>query len=96
MIARRILALVALVALAACSFQNKYEKEAQKITEAVVKNDLTPVQGDIADRIKITRVQVAEWSDQLASEGKLESVKETTAACPPGMHCFDVKFEKHD
>jgi hypothetical protein len=92
--ARRLAAAAALAALAACSFQNKYEKEAQSITEAVVANNLAPVQNDIAPRVKITRVQVAAMSDELSAQGKLLSLKETTTNCPPGMHCFDVKFEK--
>jgi hypothetical protein len=91
---RKLAAAAALVALAACSFQNKYEKEAQNITEAVVNNNLQPVQSDIAPRITITRVQVAAMSDELASAGKLVSLKETTTNCPPDTHCFDVKFQK--
>jgi uncharacterized lipoprotein len=80
--------------LAGCSFQNKYEREADKITRAVMANDLAPVQNDIAPGVNLSRVQVAEWSDELSAQGKLESVKETTP-CAPGFHCFDVKFEKH-
>jgi hypothetical protein len=95
-IARRLIVVAAAAALAACSFQNKYEKEAQNITQAVVNNNLQPVQGDVADGIKITRVQVAAWSDELSAQGKLVSVKEVTENCPAGTHCFDVKFEKHD
>jgi hypothetical protein len=91
---RTLAALAAIVVLAGCSFQNKYEKEAQKITEAVMNNNLQPVHDDIADRIKITRVQVAAMSDELGEAGKLVSLKETTTNCPPGTHCFDVKFEK--
>lgn len=91
---RRLAALAAVAALAACSFQNKYEKEAQSITEAVMSNNLQPVRGDIADSVKITRVQVAAMSDELGEAGKLVSLKETTTNCPPGTHCFDVKFEK--
>jgi hypothetical protein len=91
------IALIAIaLALGACSFQNKYESEAQKITEAVMANNLAPVQGDIAPSVKITRVQVAEMSDELAEQGKLVSLKETTTGCPSGVHCFNVKFEKHD
>ena len=37
MTARKLVAVAALAALAACSFQNKYEKEAQSITEAEAK-----------------------------------------------------------
>jgi hypothetical protein len=92
--ARKLVAVAALAALAACSFQNKYEKEAQSITEAVVNNNMQPVQSDIAPRVKITRVQVAAMSDELGEAGKLLSLKETTTNCPPGMHCFDVKFDK--
>ena len=57
-------------------------------------NDLRPVQDDIAKGVTITRVQVAQWSDELNAQGKLLSVKETTANCSPGWHCFDTKFQK--
>jgi hypothetical protein len=82
-------------ALAGCSFQNKDEREADKITRAVIDNDLRPVQGDISSQIAIPRVKVAQWSDELGAQGKLLSLKETTAGCEAGWHCFDVKFEKH-
>lgn len=83
----------AAVLLAGCSFENKYEAEADKITRAVMNNNLTPVQSDIAKGTNISRIKVAEWSDELSAQGKLESVKETQP-CDPGFHCFDVKFEK--
>lgn len=83
------------IALFGCSFQNKNEREADKITRAVIANDLAPVKGDIAPGVTIPRVKVAEWSDELSAQGKLVSIKETTAGCSPGWHCFDVKFEKH-
>jgi hypothetical protein len=86
---------LALAALTACSFQNKYEREADRITRAVMDNNLTPVQGDLAPNVKLTRVQVAAWSDELDAQGKLLSLKETTTNCSSGYHCFDVKFEKH-
>lgn len=82
-----------LLVLSACSFQNKNEREADKITRAVMANDLAPVQNDIAKGITIPRVRVAEWSDELNAQGKLLSIKETPS-CSPGWHCFDVKFEK--
>jgi hypothetical protein len=80
---------------AACSFQNRNEREAEKITNAVIANDLRPVQNDIGKGIAITRVQVAEWSDELNAQGKLLAVKETTTDCAAGWHCFVVKFQKH-
>jgi hypothetical protein len=79
--------------LAGCSFENKYEREADKITRAVMNNDLAPVKNDIAPGVNISRVQIAEYSDELNAQGKLESIKETTP-CEPGFHCFVVKFAK--
>jgi hypothetical protein len=85
----------AIALLAACSFQNGNEREADRITRAVIANDLAPVENDIAKGVTITRVKVAQWSDELSAQGKLISLKETTAGCEPGWHCFEVKFEKH-
>jgi hypothetical protein len=91
----RIAALVcATVLLAACSFENKYEREADKITRAVMSNDLAPVKNDITPGLNISRVQIAEWSDELSAQGKLESIKEDDTGCTPGFHCFNVKFAK--
>ncbi len=84
-----------LLVLVCCSFQNANERQADRVTRAVMNNDLRPVQNDIANGITITRVKIAEWSDELNAQGKLVSVKETSANCAAGWHCFDVKFEKH-
>ena len=93
----RCIVLAALAAvLVACSFQNQYEREAAAITQAMAANDLRPVRNDIAPNVKITRVMVARAADELSAQGKLVSVKETTAGCAAGVHCFDVKFEKSD
>jgi hypothetical protein len=89
------LAVVTIISLAACSFENRDEREADRMTHAVINNDLRPVEDDIAPGINITRVKVAEWSDELNEQGKLLSVKETTTGCTAGWHCFDVKFEKN-
>ncbi len=94
-LARALLTAAALAALAGC-FQNRNERAADRITRAVVDNDLRPVQNDIAKGITITRVKVAQWSDELNAQGKLLSVKETAAGCEPGWHCFNVRFQKHD
>jgi hypothetical protein len=81
--------------LSGCSFQNRYEREAESITRAVMANNLAPVENDIAPGINVTRVQVAAWADELDDQGKLLSLKEVTP-CAPGFHCFDVKFQKHE
>ena len=82
-----------LIASTACSFQNAYEKKAQKVTEALIADDMTPVKDEIPPGA-LTRVQVAEYSAELSGYGKLKSVKEDPAGCPASMHCFDVQFEK--
>lgn len=84
------------VVLVGCSFQNRYEREAEKLTRAAMSNDFGPVQDDLAKGTHITRVQIAEWSDELSEQGALRSVKETTDGCSSGEHCFKVKFDKHD
>ena len=94
MILRFLIVAAGIAVLAGCSFQNQDERQADRITQAVIKNDLKPVESDIAKGITITRVKVAEWSDELNAQGKLLSVKETTVNCSPGWHCFDVKFAK--
>jgi hypothetical protein len=93
---RLVLVAAAVACLAGCSLQNQNEREADRITQAVINNDLKPVGNDIAKGLSITRVKVAQWSDQLGAQGKLLSVKETAVNCKPGWHCFDVKFQKHD
>lgn len=82
--------------LAGCSFQNRYEREADKITRAVIADDMRPVIGDFAPSIRgeITRVRVAELSDEFAAQGKYEGLKEDDRNCRPGYHCFDVRFAK--
>lgn len=90
----KILLVVALALCAGC-FQNHNEREADRITRAVIDNNLKPVESDVAKGISITRVKVAQWSDELNAQGKLISVKETTEGCAPGWHCFNVKFQKH-
>jgi outer membrane murein-binding lipoprotein Lpp len=83
------------IALSGCSFENKYEKEADRITKAVMANDLAPVKDDISPQLHITRVQIAAASDELNEQGKLESVKEVTPCPEPaGTHCLLVKFQK--
>jgi hypothetical protein len=91
---RALIAVACVASMAACSFENKNEREADRITHAVINNDLRPVQDDIAKGITIPRIKVAEWSDELNQQGKLLSIKETADGCQPGWHCFNVKFQK--
>jgi len=94
---RRLTAVALLaVALSACSFQNKNEREADKITKAVMANDVRPVMDDFDPAIKssITRVRVAQLADELADQGKYKGLKENDQGCRTGYVCFDVDFEK--
>lgn len=83
-------------ALAGCSGQNRNEREADKITQAVLHNDMSPVMGDFDPAIKgeITRVRVAELSDELHDQGAYKGLKQTTVWCKTGYVCFDVSFAK--
>ena len=82
----RTLAVFAAATLAACSFQNKYERETGDITRAVMSNDLRPVSGDIAPGVNIPRVKVAEWSDELnAQVNSSRSKRRRTNARPVGI-----------
>lgn len=81
--------------LASCA-GNPNQAEADKITRAVVNNDMSPVSGDLAPSVKgeITRVRIAELSDQLNADGPYQGLKEDTTWCKAGFHCFDVQFAK--
>ena len=87
-------ALTALV-LAGCSFQNRNEREADRITArwspTILGRSRRHRQRSLdhasTDRAVVGRAQRA---------GQALSVKETPANCDPGWHCFDVKFQKHD
>jgi uncharacterized lipoprotein len=50
-ILRFLIVAAAIAGLAGCSFQNQDERQADRITQAVIKNDLKPVESDIAKGI---------------------------------------------
>ncbi len=94
---KKYLALVlAALSVAGCSGQNRNEREADKITRAVISNNMEPVMGDLDPAIKgqITRVRVAELSDELNQQGAYQGLKQTAAPwCNSTVYvCFDVKF----
>lgn len=91
-------AALVLLSIVACASQNRYEREADKITRAVIANDMTPVMGELDPAIKgeVTRVRVAELSDELNAQGAYQGLKQSTASwCDTTRYtCFDVKFAK--
>ncbi len=90
--------LLTALSLSACGGQNREEREADKITRAMIDNNMAPVMGDLDPSVKgeITRIRVAEISDELNAQGAYKGLKQTTATwCnKPGYECFDVTFEK--
>jgi hypothetical protein len=86
----------ALILLAACSGQNGHERLADALTRAVVANDLSPVMNRLDPRIEgvLTRVRVAELSDELNAEGAYQGIRQTSAWwCPKDALCFDAQFQ---
>jgi len=90
--------IVATLLLGGCSTKNRYEREADKITQAVIANNMAPVAGDFDSqaRAMITRVAVARLSDELNSQGQYQSIHEVQVQNePPNTHTLAAKFEKH-
>jgi len=94
---KRILALLGICVLfvPGCS-GNRNEREADRITLAVIANDMRPVIGDFDPAIKgqLTRIRVAELSDELNDQGVYKGLKQDQDWCRPGYLCFDVAFQK--
>lgn len=98
---KHLLALVTLAVLVTgCSFKNNAEKEADKITKAVIANNMDPVMKDFDSqlRAKITPIAVAQYSTELRQQGGYKGIKEVPAGAnaTPGEHDFIATFEKHN
>ena len=95
-----LLATALAVLITGCSFANKQEKEADKITNAVIANNMDPVMKDFDSqlRAKITPIAVAQYSTELREQGKYKGIKEVPvgAQAIPGEHDFIATFEKHN
>lgn len=84
---------LAAASLTACA-GNRNQAEADKITRAVINNNMSPVMGDLDPAIKgeVTRVRVAELSDELNAQGAYKGLKQDDSWCRTGYVCFDVDF----
>ena len=92
---KRCLSLLLLLSLAACA--NGNERLADSITQAVIANDLTPVLGKFDPRVEgvLTRIRVAQFSDELSAQGAYEGLHQSKESwCPQDALCFDVQFAK--
>jgi len=78
--------------------ENKNESEATRITQAIVNNNMQPVERDfnaLARTQLENRGKVGRLSDDLNALGKLKSVKEDTPKdSRPLYHHFSATFEK--
>ena len=91
-----IVVLIAIIARAFAGHENKYEKIARGVTQALQSNDLAAVQKyqNAETATEVNRARVGHAADLLGPLGKLKSVKETT---PQGgasrVHDFDLAFQ---
>jgi hypothetical protein len=94
----RIGLLMGTLALAACAGENHNEQLADRVTMAIVANDMRPVEPDfnaLARPGLENRAKVGRLSDDLNALGKFKRTHETTPKdAPPLRHTFDADFEK--
>ena len=86
------------ILLGGCSTKNRYEREADKITNAVIADNMGPVFNDFDSSAQptIRRVAVARLADELNGQGKFLGVQEVQVQNEgPTTHTFNAKFEKH-
>lgn len=91
-----IVVLIAIVARALVGHENKYEKIARGVTQALAANDVAAVKKyqNAETATEVNRARVGHAADLLAPLGKLRTVKETTAkGAPPRVHDFDLAFQ---
>jgi hypothetical protein len=100
---RRLLGPIAVVVIVVGAFrlfqhENQYEKMATSVTQAIVNNDMRPVERDfnalrrpqLEDRAKVGML-----SDELNALGALKNVTETkTDVARAGYHTFEAHFQK--
>jgi len=88
---------VALVLRTCAGAENKYEKIAHQLTQAIQNGDVAAVQklensGTAAD---MPRARLGAATDKFSALGKIKRVKEHTPPTdPPRVHEFDVTFDK--
>ncbi len=76
--------------------ENKYERIATAVTQALAKNDVAAVKQyqNAETATLVTASVVGRGADALAPLGALAAVKQTAAADDTRVHQFDVRFAK--
>jgi hypothetical protein len=96
--AKFLAAFAVLPALAGCFGPNHNERLAERVTSAIIANDMRPVEKNFNAIVRPkleNRQQVGRLSDQLNMLGRFKGVRETTSrGTGDGKHVFEVRFEK--
>jgi hypothetical protein len=95
---RLIAAIVVLPLLAGCFGPNRNERLADRVTKAVLANDMQPVEKEFNAIVRpklANRQLLGRLSDQLNTLGRFKGVRETTPRdAADGKHTFEADFEK--
>ena len=88
----------AALALVACAGENHYEQLADRVTKAIVVNDMRPVEPEfnaLTRKALENRETVGRLSDDLIALGAFKRTREDTPKdAPQGKHTFVAEFEK--
>ena len=76
--------------------ENKYERLAGDVTQALQKNDVAAVKRyqNAETATHVTASRVGRGADTLAPLGTMKGVKETSVDADTRVHQFDVRFDK--
>lgn len=89
---------IALLSLTGCFGPNGAERLADRVTTAIIANDMRPVEKNFNALVRPkleNRQAVGRLSDQLNRLGRFRGVHEKTPrGAPPGTHVFEADFEK--
>lgn len=88
---------IVLIAKACAGHENRYERTARELTQAVQNNDYSAVAKleNVQTAADMGRGRLGHAADVLAPLGRVRRVRETTpSGDPPRVHEFDVRFDR--
>jgi hypothetical protein len=96
--AKLVAACMLVLMLTGCFGPNNSERLADRVTTAIIANDMRPVEKEFNAIVRPkleNRQMVGRLSDQLNTLGRFKGVRETTSrGAPGGAHTFEADFEK--